>query len=58
MAGVLFHLPAPALVFEVGGLDCFAVGPDGAVGEAGRELKGEALIEVRDITLEEPGLLG
>src|SRR5207302_3918408 len=50
-----FHLPAPALVLEVDGGDFFGMGPDGAVGEAGGKFEGEALVEARDLALEEPG---
>jgi len=34
------------------------MGPDGAVGKAGGKLEGEALVEPRQVALEEPGLLG
>ncbi len=54
----LLHLPAPALVLEVDGRDFFGMGPDGAVSEAGGKLEGEALVEPRQVALEEPGLLG
>src|SRR5580704_2112745 len=52
------HLPTPALVLEVGGRDLLGMGPDGAVGKAGWKLEGEALVEARQIALEEPGLFG
>src|SRR5205823_926000 len=56
--GRVFHLPAPALVLEVDGGNLFGMGPDGAVGKAWGKLEGEALVEARDLTLEEPGFFG
>ncbi len=52
--GGVGEVPAGALVFEVGGLDGVVMGPGDGVGEVGRELEGEALLEVGDVVLEEP----
>ena len=45
-------------MLEIDGPHFLGVGPDCAIGEAGRKLEGEALIEAGQIALEEPRLLG
>jgi hypothetical protein len=44
-------------MFKISGRDFLAVSPDRAVSEAGWKFESEALVEARNIALEEPGLL-
>jgi hypothetical protein len=45
-------------VSEVDGRSLFGVRPDCAVGEVRGKLEREGLVEMREMTLEEPGLFG
>ncbi len=56
--GSIVHDPPPVLVFEVDGRGLLSVSPNSAVGEARREFEGEGLVEVGNVVLEEPCLLG
>jgi hypothetical protein len=46
------------LVYEVDRRHLFRMGPDCAISEAGWKLESETLMEMRQIVLKEPGLLG
>src|SRR5215469_5142764 len=53
----LLHLPEPALMLKISRVHRIMVRPDGTVGKAGRQFQSEALIQSRQVTLEEPCLL-
>src|SRR6185437_5167543 len=56
--GLVIHLPAIALVFEIDGVNLGMVGPCGAVGVAGRKFQREALVGNRKRALKLPIGLG